>query len=230
MRSTALCLRWCKRTHLIGFVHGVKIDVIYQSCAPKFTTAVSADAKAEVRQRYSLPRRYILTVGTIEARKNALLTVKALARLPQDVSLVLVGKPTAYSRTLADHARQSGVADRLLLLHGVPDVALPAIYAQAEAFVYPSRYEGFGIPIIEAIHSGLPVVACTGSCLEEVGGPDCLYVSPDDDAQLAAAIRQVLLGADGREQRIARSRQYVRRFEATDVAGQVAALYHALLD
>ena len=99
----------------------------------------------------------------------------------------------------------------------------------AEACVYPSRYEGFGIPIIEAIQSGLPVVACTGSCLEEAGGPSCLYVSPDDPEALASALLQVLKGAEGREARILQSQEYVRRFEGTDVASQVLAIYEELL-
>ena len=99
----------------------------------------------------------------------------------------------------------------------------------AETFVYPSRYEGFGIPIIEAIRCGLPVVACTGSCLEEAGGPDSLYVDPDDEQGMANAIQHTLLRADGREQRILRSQEYIRRFEGTDVTGQVIDLYKQLL-
>ena len=114
-------------------------------------------------------------------------------------------------------------------MHGVGDEALPVLYAGAEAFVYPSRYEGFGIPIIEAISSGLPIVACTGSCLEEAGGPDSLYVDPDDEQAMAHAISQVLKGAKGREERILRSQAYIRKFEGNDVARQVAELYQRLL-
>ena len=118
---------------------------------------------------------------------------------------------------------------RIHLLSGVPDADLAGIYAQAEAFAYPSRYEGFGIPIIEAIAAGLPVVACTGSCLEEAGGPDSLYVAPDDVIGMAEALKMSLRGARDRDKRIRRSRDYIRRFEGNDVAGQVAALYHTLL-
>jgi glycosyltransferase involved in cell wall biosynthesis len=111
----------------------------------------------------------------------------------------------------------------------VSDEALPALYAGAEAFVYPSVYEGFGIPIIEAISSGLPVVACTGSCLEEAGGPHCLYVAPDDALGMANAIKKCLKGASGRDNRIRRSQDYIRRFAGHDVAGQVFELYQKLL-
>ena len=174
-------------------------------------------------------QRFILSVGSIEERKNLLLAVSALCQLPTDIHLVAVGKPTKYAEKVTMEARRLGVGDRVHLLHGVPDTHLQALYHEAEVFVYPSRYEGFGIPIIEAIYCGLPVVTATGSCLEEAGGPDCLYVSPDDAEELAAAITRQLHGAEGREQRIRQSRDYVRRFEGRDVAAQVLDIYRQLL-
>jgi glycosyltransferase involved in cell wall biosynthesis len=118
---------------------------------------------------------------------------------------------------------------RLHLLSGVPDQDLAVIYSLAEAFVYPSRYEGFGIPIIEAIAAGLPVVACTGSCLEEAGGPHSLYVSPDDVEGLADAIQRVLPGNADRTERIQKSQEYIQRFRGLDVAGQVMDIYRQVL-
>ena len=168
---------------------------------------------------------YILSVGTIEERKNALLAVQALHYLPENLSLVLVGRATDYARKVRQYADSHGLGERVVMLHNVTDEQLPQLYADAEAFVYPSRYEGFGIPIIEAIAMGLPVVAATGSCLEEAGGPHSLYVGPDDAEALAAAVSQVLRGAPGREERIAASRDYIRRFEGQDVARQVIDIY-----
>ena len=196
-----------------------RISLIYQSCAPKFTVSQSAAPR----------ERYILSVGSIEARKNILLAVKALPYLPEELKLVIVGKHTPYTDEVKAYAEKAGLSHRIRIMHGVSDEALPKLYAEAEAFVYPSRYEGFGIPIIEAISCGLPVVACTGSCLEEAGGPDSLYVDPDDAQAMAHAIRQVLRGAEGREKRIENSQQYIKRFAGNDVAGQVAELYRRLL-
>ena len=213
----------------LGGVSADRIDLVYQSCAPRFTTDVSPDLRQRVAHAWRLPSRYVLSVGTIEERKNLLLAVKALRRLPDDLHLVAVGRTTDYAEQVLAWARREQLAHRVHFLHGVPDADLPAVYSQAEVFVYPSRYEGFGIPVIEAIHCGLPVVACTGSCLEEAGGPDSLYVSPDDPDALAAAILKLQRGAPDREARIARSRAYVRRFEGTDVAGQVADIYRRLL-
>lgn len=211
-----------------GHVPEERISVVYQSCSTRFKARESEDKMQDVHARYQLPLRYIINVGTIEARKNILLAVQALEHLPDDVSFVAVGRQTAYAETVMRYAHEHGLAHRVLLLSGVPNADLPALYQLAEACVYPSRYEGFGIPIIEAIQSGLPVAACTGSCLEEAGGPDSLYVSPDDAQGLAAALQQLLKGASGREERIARSQQYVRRFEGNNVAAQMLEIYKAI--
>ena len=199
-----------------------KITLIYQSCAQRF-------APSSISKHPSPTTRYVLSVGSIEPRKNTMLALKALNHLPDDISLVLVGRHTAYTDKLTQYARTNGLEHRLRILHGVPDADLPALYAGAEAFVYPSVYEGFGIPIIEAIRCGLPVVACTGSCLEEAGGPDSLYVDPDDAEGMADAIRRCLKDADGRQERIQRSQDYIKRFDGKDVAGQVFQLYQQLL-
>ena len=209
----------------LGGVSNDRITVIYQSFAPRFTVPSLTPGTARRGER----GRYILCVGTIEERKNALLAVQALHHLPTDLSLVLVGRPTKYADRIRQYAAQHGLSERVQMLHGVTDDELPRLYAEAEAFVYPSRYEGFGIPIIEATAMGLPVVACTGSCLQEAGGPDALYVSPDDAEGLAAALRCVLRGADGREQSMSRSRDFIRRFQGNDVARQVINVYQKLL-
>lgn len=209
----------------LGNVPEDKITLIYQSCSPRFNITRPSNVAGDLQS----PTRYILSVGSIEARKNILLAVKSLPYLPSDISLVIVGRHTKYTDEVIAYAKEHQLDHRIKILHGVPDTDLPALYAGAEAFVYPSVYEGFGIPIIEAIGCGLPVVACTGSCLEEAGGPDSLYVAPDDVLGMADAIRSVLKGAEGREQRIEASREYIRRFDSKDVAGQVVELYNKIL-
>ena len=206
----------------LGGVSEDRISVVYQSFAPRFSPLAPSSLP-------TAPHPYILSVGTSEERKNVLLAVKALAYLPENLSLLLVGRPTDYAKRVRKYADHHGLGRRVIIRHDVSNEELPSLYARAEAFVYPSRYEGFGIPIIEAIAMGLPVVAASGSCLEEAGGPASLYVGPDDAEGLAAAIRQVLRGAPGREERIRQSREYIRRFEGTDVARQVMEIYKQLL-
>ena len=215
---------------LYGDVPADKIDVIYQSCGSRYKMREGEKKMQEVHTDYMLPERYIVSVGTVEERKNVLLAVKAMRLLPDDVSLVIVGKATPYCEKVKRYVAQNGLSDRVMFLHNVPADDLPAIYQMAEACVCPSRYEGFGLPVIEAIQSGLPVVACTGSCLEEAGGNATLYVGPDDVYGMADAMKQTLKGAPGRDGRIAAGRQYISRFENNNVAQQVLSVYSEVLN
>ena len=212
----------------LGEIDDSRIDVVYQSCGTRFCQQVGEAQKAEVRSRYSLPQRYILFVGTIEERKNALLAAQALPYLSDEIHLVLVGRQTAYAKTITSFARQNGLANRIHMLSGVPTSDLYAIYQQAECFVYPSRYEGFGIPVIEAIQSRLPVIACTGSCLEEAGGPDNVYVDPDEPQEMAMAIKSITDNPDAARQIVTRSLDYIRRFENGNVAQEMLNVYRSL--
>ena len=212
----------------LGEIDDSRIHVVYQSCDTRFRQQVSPEQKQDVRARYSLPKRYVLFVGTIEERKNALLAAQALPYLSDEIHLVLVGRQTAYAKTITSFARQNGLANRIHMLSGVPTSDLYAIYQQAECFVYPSRYEGFGIPVIEAIQSRLPVIACTGSCLEEAGGPDNVYVDPDEPQEMAMAIKSITDNPDAARQIVTRSLDYIRRFENGNVAQEMLNVYRSL--
>lgn len=215
---------------LYGDVPADKIDVIYQSCSSRFKLREGEKKLQEVHTAYMLPERYIVSVGSIEERKNVMLAVKAMRMMPDEVSLVVVGKSTPYCDRVKRYVARNGLEGRVRFLHGVPADDLPAIYQMAEASVYPSRYEGFGLPVIEAIQSGLPVVACKGSCLEEAGGNATLYVDPDDVCGMAKAMRLTLKGAPGRDERIAEGMQYIQRFENADVAQKVLEVYRRVMD
>ena len=214
----------CTKRDIVKFGHYPedRISVIYQSCDTRFREPATPEKLREVSERYALPSRFVLNVGTIEARKNVLLAAKALKDVPKEVHLVVLGRPTPYINKVKSWVAHNGLSARVHFLHNVPNEDLPAIYQQAEVFAYPSRYEGFGIPIIEAIQSGLPVVACTGSCLEEAGGPHNLYVAPNDHKGMAKAINAMLKGQAGRDEAISQSMAYVQRFENKNVAEQVA--------
>ena len=204
-----------------------KIDVIYQGCSNRFRKSVSEADMNRVKAKYNLSDNFILNVGSIEARKNVLLAVKALGCLLDSFRMVIVGKHTKYTDEVIAYVKKNGLEDRVQILHGIPDDDLPVIYHLAQVFVYPSRYEGFGIPIIEAIQTGLPVVACTGSCLEEAGGPDCLYVSPDDVEGMANAIKQAIAEKDVR---VPRAQEYIKRFENSNLAAQVIEEYEKTIN
>jgi glycosyltransferase involved in cell wall biosynthesis len=221
----------CTARDIASFFHvpAKKIRVIYQGCHPDFEQDVASDTLKAVAEKYRLPSRFVLSVGSIEARKNLLLAVRALKELPEDIHLVAVGKRTAYQSEVEAEAQAAGLTSRLHLLNDLPFEDLPAVYRLASVFVYPSYFEGFGIPVIEALTSGVPVVAATGSCLEEAGGPDSIYVDPDDSRALAEKITAILTDETLSQQMIAAGRQYVARFSEQRIAAEIMAVYRSLV-
>lgn len=202
-----------------------KIEVVYQGCDPAFGIVQSNEQKLAVKQKYNLPNQFILSVGTIEERKNLLLTVKAHLLVNDDTPLVVVGKPTAYINKVKSFIADNHMGNRVLFLHDVDFHDLPAIYQQASVFVYVSRYEGFGIPLLEAINCGTPVIAATGSCLEEAGGPHSLYVGPDDVTKLAENINKVLKDEPLRQMMAEKGRLYATNFTEDKLSLQLMQLY-----
>ena len=206
-----------------------KIHVIYQGCDPSFCSPAPDSLKKEVKELYALPERYILNVGSIEERKNILLVVKCMKHIPEYVHLVIVGKCTPYTDKIKQYLTENNLLHRVHLLHGVTFKHLPAIYQMAEIFVYPSRFEGFGIPILEALHSSVPVIAATGSCLEEAGGPDSLYIHPDDTAGMTEALNRLLSHPEQRKRMVEQGKRYTALFSEKSQAKQLMNIYHFLL-
>ena len=191
-----------------------KIDVIYQGVAPCFRRNVDSAHREAARKALGLPERYIVQVGRIEGRKNQLLTVKALRALPADVKLLLSGprRMGGYAAEIDRYIAAHGLDDRVIWVDGIGFDMLPAVYAGAQAVAYPSRYEGFGLPVAEALSMGTPVVAATGSCLEEAGGDGAIYVDPDDPGAMADALRAIIDDSALRGRLAAAGADHVRRF------------------
>jgi glycosyltransferase involved in cell wall biosynthesis len=205
-----------------------KIEVIYQSCDDSFKTAFAAAALSRIKATYKLPEKYILNVGTIEERKNLKLAIQALKEVSEEYKLVVIGKQTGYFKTVEKEIEKLGIKNRIIFLKNIPFADLPGIYQMASVFVYPSFYEGFGIPIIEALYSGIPVVAATGSCLEEAGGPDSLYVSPNDASGLGKAINQILESPQLQKEMKEKGLEYVQKFNSNSVTQQLMDCYLSL--
>ncbi len=146
-----------------------KIDVVYQGCNPVFNTEVPLIEKEILRMKYLLPKSFILYVGTIEERKNLLTLIKALHYGKIDMPLVVIGKPTPYLNKIIEFIERHSLIN-IIFCDIVQNQDLPGIYQLADLFVYPSIFEGFGIPILEALYSRVPVITSKGSSLTEVGG------------------------------------------------------------
>lgn len=205
-----------------------KIDVVYQNCDAAFGIPVAAERIEMIRQRYHLPQKMLLCVGTIEKRKNAGIILKAMAHLPPDVHLVLVGRPTAYQAEIDRIIAKYNLSSRVHILHQVPFADLPALYQMAEIFVYPSIFEGFGIPVIEALNAGTPVIAATGSCLEEAGGPDSSYFEPEDEQALSRQVLSLWEDSRRRAEQVQAGRRYAARFSAQRFAEDTMKVYRSL--
>ena len=181
----------------------------------------------KVRVKYQLPERFMLTVGSIEKRKNALLIIQALKNIKENIPLVLIGKPTEYVNEIKQYLMKNNLEHRVIFLHNISFDELPIFYHAASVFIYPSRFEGFGIPIIEALQCGVPVIAATGSCLEEAGGPNSIYVNPDDVEDMANAINLVLEGDNS--ERISAGKNYATRFTHKNIARNIMDVYLELI-
>jgi glycosyltransferase involved in cell wall biosynthesis len=168
-----------------------RISVVYQGCHRQFYNRVSEDSLQYTRQQFALPKEYLLYVGTIEERKNLLKIVEALDRGNIDFPLVVVGRKTAYFNQVKNYIIKHGMTNIHFLDH-VQVSDLPAIYQGSRGFIYPSSYEGFGIPILEALNSGIPVITSSGGCLEETAGKGGLLINPLDREEMINAIGQVL--------------------------------------
>ena len=155
--------------------------------------AVSAAAVAAARDRYRLPERFILTVGAHRPHKNHGILVRALTALPADVSLVIVGYfDSSFPDPLPGLIAELGLASRVLLVPEVADELLPAVYRAASVFAFPSLAEGYGLPVLEAMASGVPVVASDIPVLSEIAGRAAVLVRPDDAAGWARAMAEIL--------------------------------------
>ena len=207
-----------------------KIDVVYQGCDPVFSQEIEEGKLQEVKARYQLPDKFVLYVGSIEERKNLMLVAKAMAKLNRRAAIhvVAVGRRTAYVDKIQNFLKAQGIEHLFHFYHQVPYADLPSFYKWASTFAYPSRIEGFGIPLLEAISSGVPAIGCTGSCLEEAGGPNSIYVNPDDAQGMADAILRTCTDEDLRQHMISEGKKYALNFSDEKLSHDLMKVYENL--
>lgn len=209
-------------------VDPAKIDVVYQGCDPQFAVEVTAEKRGEVRMKYGLPEQYVLSVGSIEERKNLMLTVRAMAESGLDICLVACGKHTPYADRIMEYAAAHDIAHRILMLHDVGFGDLPAIYQMADAMVYASLFEGFGIPILEALNSRIPVITSAGGVFPETGGNACLYINPFSAEEMADSLRRVLGDTALRGEMISKGLAHAAKFTEPLIAEALMKVYSSL--
>ena len=206
-----------------------KIRVVYQSCDPIFWNPPSATLPPS-HSAIQLPERYIIAVGTVEERKNQVAAVRALALLPEDVCLVVVGRPRGnYPQQVRRVAKKLGVDHRVIFLQNAAFSDFPALYRGAVASVYMSVFEGFGIPVLESLCCDCPVVTSNVSSMPEAGGDAALYAAPDDYRTLAAHLSRLLSDPAFRTSQIEKGRTQRLKFAPEMVSQDMLALYRSLL-
>ncbi len=226
-------------------IYGVpqeKIRICYQSCSPRYALKAKKEDIEAMKARYALPRDYFLYVGSLIPRKNLLGILEAMADIPvrQRVPLVVVGRGSrAYEarvrKTVSEHNMESQVIfmkDKNAAGRDPDSLAedLPLLYQGARALIYPSFYEGFGIPVLEAMTSGTPVISSYSSCLMETGGEAPLYVDPADPGSIREAM--VIMADDSgnrREDMVAKGYIQAARFSLESCTRPLMRVYEEVL-
>lgn len=206
-----------------------KIDVVYQGCNNIFRQKTTEAEQETIRKKHNLPRNFMLDVGAIEKRKNLETVVRAMHIAKPGISLVVAGNKSAYLAEVKQLISELKLDSQVIFLHGIPFGDLPAIYAMASVFIYPSRYEGFGIPILEALCTGTPVLTSSGSCFRETGGDAALYVDYGKAEEMAATMTRILTDTALRHDMITKGFAHASLFTDDRVAASLMAVYRNLI-
>lgn len=207
-----------------------KIEVIYQGTDPLFSSPVRDDDILNVRKKYNLPESYLLYVGSVISRKNLITIIRAMNRIPAGdrLPLVIIGKGGSYAETVKREAEQLGLTPFLIWL-GSPSFAdFPSIYKGARMMIYPSFYEGFGLPVVEAMAVGIPVITSNQSSLKEAGGDAAFLIDPASPDELAHAIQTVQSDETRRQQMIEKGYGHAHRIGGSDSLHRHRLIYQSL--
>jgi len=208
-----------------------KIEVIHQSCNPNFYSPKEEFVLAKTREKFNLPEFYILYVGALEERKNALSLVKAFSRLKDHIphELILVGQGKDYKKEIEKEIINQALQLRVKILDDVTTDDLPAIYQAANLFVFPSFFEGWGVPIVEALFSETPVITSQGSCFPESAGDYAQYIDPYSIEDIAEKIEKVLFDEELQQEMVYHGRVHAEKFHWKNTSSKLMNLYQGLL-
>jgi glycosyltransferase involved in cell wall biosynthesis len=212
-------------------VSAERVVAIPEAAAPHFRPVEDEAALTTVRTKYGLPERYLLSVGSLEPGKNRARLIAAYARLRAEGAaepIVIAGQPAWRYQGDLDLAGRLGLRDSVRFLGYAPDEDLPALYSGASAFVFPSLYEGFGLPVLEAMACGTPVITSNVSATAEVAGDAALLVDPRDVAALTEAIARVLVDAGLRAGLRARGLERAAQFSWARTARETLLIYETV--
>ena len=201
-----------------------KIEVVYQSINPIYFEKATSEELKDVQKKYSLPSEFMLTVGTIEARKNLKSILKAMELIKEQLPIVIVGKKTKYLQTIQPLIHQ--FKNKIIFLHEVNDQDLSRIYQLSRLMIYPSVFEGFGLPVAEAQACGCPVITSNISSMPEAGGDGAHYIHPQNHMEIGEAIDRLLQDESYRKDLISKGNANAQRFAPETYARQLITIYN----
>ncbi len=208
-----------------------KISVLYHGVTPAFKPVRAENKLNAVRHKYNLGEQpFVLSVGTIQPRKNYKGLIKAFAGIDKSVSLVIAGGKGWHYEEIYDEVTKQGLERRVHFPGFVADADLPGLYSAATLFVYPSLYEGFGLPVLEAMACGTPVIAANTSSLPEVVGEAGVLVNPRDIEAMATMISRILTDIELQQQLSQAGREQAKKFIWADMATQLLDLYQKMTE
>ncbi len=221
-------------------IPGEKIEICYQSCSPVFSVMVDDQEKKRISEKYDLPPEFLLSVGSVVERKNLLNVCKAffLLRHELDIPLVVIGDGGKYKQQVKDFILQHDLENKIIFLSehkkaktdpGFLNTAdLAILYQLAIAMLYPSFFEGFGAPVLEALWSRLPVITSNVSCLPEVAGPGGFYVDPNSATEIADAMRRIYSDPELVASMKEKGMEHTKMFTPVAYAASVMNVYKSL--
>lgn len=208
-----------------------KITVAYQAPSPKFKPGDKLSSQEQLKAKYGISSPFLLYVGRLQARKNLTRLVEAFARVHTNhahLKLVLVGKPDLHHEQLLAKVEQLGLKEAVIFPGYIASHDLPVFYNAAEIFVFPSIFEGFGLPVMESMASGVPTITSRGSCLEEISGDGALLVDPLSVDSIADAITRLIESPELRSDLIESGLRRSACFSTVAFAAKVLDVYRLL--
>jgi len=220
------------KTDIINFynIKPEKIRVIYQGCNSVYYEETPEESKSVIRMKFDLPSQFLLSVGTVEERKNVLSLIKAIHEYQIDCPLVVVGAiRKKYFDSIRKYLSDHRIRD-VYFLENVELHDLHVIYQMASVFVYVSVFEGFGIPIVEALNSKVPVITSIGGCFSEAGGPGSIYIDPKNIEELADSIKKVLHDSSLKQRMVDEGYKHAYNFRQDKIAHNLNHIYCEIIN
>ena len=200
---------------------------MYQGCNQVYQSKIAYKERIPTIEKYNLPKSFLLYVGSIEERKNLITLLQTLIELPNQ-KLVIIGNGKSYKKRCLEFIDTNNLSNRVILLSRISLKDMAVIYQCAEIMIYPSIFEGFGIPILESLFSKTPVISSKGGCFSEAGGLDSKYIDPLSVKDIKSAIIEIQKSTDLKKNMQKRGFKYAQNFTDDKIAKNLMSVYRNL--